>query len=60
MKLRKCVTLDPCKMTSYDEDQDGVITWEEIEDIFSDSDFYIAFFADADTNEGNIFYYTSC
>ena len=38
MQLRKYVTLDPCKMTSYDEDKDGVITGEEIEDIVKISD----------------------
>ena len=54
MQLRKCVTLDPCKMTSYDADKDGVIKWEEVEDIlnFSHSELIIVLFMDADANRG--------
>ena len=41
-------------MTSYDDDDDGVISWGEINDMFGDSKLQTkSFFIEADTNKGS-------
>ena len=46
--------LDLCDMKSYDQDKDGVISLEEIYDIFGDAELPQIYFMASDTNGGKI------
>nr|AAZ76260.1 mantle gene 6 [Pinctada fucata] len=45
------LTLDPCDLTSYDSNRDGVVTHEDMKHIFDNEELAEVFFSEADEND---------